>query len=146
LPEGSGLKGARSGAHRPCAHLSAAGARNGPVGCPARERGDNGTAPNSSCPADPLPLQADSLGPSSQAALAAEPAKGEPRDVAAIWASRDRAGRGEIARNWCGKRTWRRTVVVTIDRRAYHPSASASLGVYFVSRFANGYRVWGQPH
>jgi hypothetical protein len=102
-------------------------------------------APNSSCPTDPLPLQADSLGPSSRAALAAEPAKGEPRVVAAIWASRDR-DRGDIARNWCGKRTWRRTVVVTIDRRAYHPSVSASLGVYFVSRLADGYRAWGQPH
>jgi hypothetical protein len=102
-------------------------------------------ARNSSCPTDPLPLQADSLGPSSRAALAAEPAEGEPRVMAAIWASRER-DRRDIARNWCGKSTWRRTVVVTIDRRAYHPAESASLGVYFVSRFADGYRVWGQPH
>lgn len=100
----------------------------------------------SSCPTEPLRLERDSMGPASRVALRAEPARARPRVVSATRAPRDRGGRGGIARRWCGKQTWRRTVVVTIDRRARHPSASASLGVYFVSRFADGYRVWGQPH
>jgi hypothetical protein len=36
--------------------------------------------------------------------------------------------------------------VVYIDLRAYHPSASLSQRVSFVSRFGGGYRVWEIVH
>jgi hypothetical protein len=39
-----------------------------------------------------------------------------------------------------------RTIIVYVLRRAYLPAQSASQGVYFVSRFASGYRVWQIAH
>jgi hypothetical protein len=49
-------------------------------------------------------------------------------------------------RTQCGQRAAARTVVVYVLRRALLPAQSASQGVYFVSRFQNGDRVWQVAH
>jgi hypothetical protein len=55
--------------------------------------------------------------------------------------------RGGQVRHECGHLAWRRTVVVYLDYRAEHPSASLSEGVMFVARFhGRGYRVWQIAH
>jgi hypothetical protein len=46
----------------------------------------------------------------------------------------------------CGVRAARRTVIVYVRRVAYLPAQSASQGIYFVSRFARGFRVWYVAH
>lgn len=92
-----------------------------------------------------LPLGRNAIAPATEAALKATSKRGDPQVVGARLAGRD-SERGPIARTWCGKRAQDRTVVVYIDLRAYHPSASLSQRVLFVSRFANGYRVWAVPH
>jgi hypothetical protein len=51
-----------------------------------------------------------------------------------------------MAKRECGVRVWRRTIVVYIDLRAFHPSASLSERVSYVSRFRTGYRVWEIVH
>jgi hypothetical protein len=54
--------------------------------------------------------------------------------------------RGPQVKMQCGLHAAIRTVVVYILRRAYLPAQSASQGVYFVSRFPGGYRVWQVAH
>ena len=54
--------------------------------------------------------------------------------------------RGPQVRTQCGQRGAARTVIVYVLRRAYLPAQSASQGVYFVSQFPNGYRVWEVAH
>ena len=115
------------------------------VGHPTGTSPGHGRPYSESCPRDALPLRPASVGPATRAALADESPSGRPRVISAAWARFDQE-RGPIARTWCGRRARRRTVVVYIDRRALHPSASLSQGVDFVSRFENGYRVWGAPH
>ena len=97
------------------------------------------------CPHGALHLHPDSIAPASRVALAEEPADARPRVTDVVIAS-TASTRADYVKSRCGGEGWRRTIVVTIDRRAYHPSASASLGVYAVSRFADGYRVWIQLH
>jgi hypothetical protein len=55
-------------------------------------------------------------------------------------------GRGREAKFACGRRVWRRTVVVYVTLRALEPSASLSEKVFFVGRFRAGYRVWEVVH
>jgi len=55
-------------------------------------------------------------------------------------------GRGSEVRRQCGRRAFRRTVVVELLFPKELPSASLSQGVVFVSRFATGYRVWEVAH
>ncbi len=54
--------------------------------------------------------------------------------------------RGSEVRRQCGRRAFRRTVVVELLFPKELPSASLSQGVVFVSRFATGYRVWEVAH
>lgn len=95
-----------------------------------------------------------SLGPraakhAARVVLKREDPSEKPRVTASVPAPAD-GGRGDIAINWCGKRIDKRTMVVSVDRRAFHhgenKSASLAQGVFFVSRFPDGYRVWGSPH
>jgi hypothetical protein len=91
-----------------------------------------------------LPLAANPIGPSTNAAL--RYAKlGKPQVVAADLAADDRQ-RGPQAKYECGTRVWRRTVVVYITLRAFLPSESLSQKVFFVGRFKGGYRVWQVVH
>lgn len=58
--------------------------------------------------------------------------------------------RGGSVRLLCGPRIAERTMVVFVRRRAFDrgPNRSASLGqgVFFVSRFPEGLRIWYSPH
>ena len=110
--------------------------------------GGAGAAPHSraaSCPRSALPLTANSIAPASQAAFAREKPSSRPQVTGASSAPTD-VQRGATAKVECGARVWRRTVVVYIDLRAFHPSASLSERVSFVSRFRTGYRVWQIVH
>lgn len=104
-----------------------------------------GVATHADCPR-PLRLRPSSVASAAHAALRNEHDRDRSTVVAAAVASKDTSGRGAIARNWCGRKVARRTIVVTIDRRRFAGSASLSSAVYFVSRMPAGYGVWGQPH
>ncbi len=97
------------------------------------------------CPHGTLPLEANSIAPATRAALAREKPSSRGQVTGALFASMD-PSRGGPARTQCGRRAWRRTVVVYIDLRAFHPSASLSKRVTYVARFRNGYRVWQIVH
>jgi hypothetical protein len=97
------------------------------------------------CPHGALPLPANAIGPAAAAALRREDPKTRPLVVSTTLASRDNE-RGPEAKRQCGSLVWSRTVVVYIDLRAFHPSASLSERVDFVSRFRNGWRVWEVVH
>ena len=98
-----------------------------------------------SCPSSALPLTANSIAPASRAALAHEKPSSQPQVTGAVSAPTD-VQRGDMAKRECGARVWRRTIVVYIDLRAFHPSASLSERVSYVSRFRTGYRVWEIVH
>ncbi len=70
---------------------------------------------------------------------------GKPQAVAADLATVDHQRSGE-AKYDCGTRVWPRSVVVSITRRAFLPSASLSEKVFFVGRFKSAYRVWQVVH
>lgn len=91
-----------------------------------------------------LPLTANPIGPSANAALRYA-RSGKPQVVAADLATGDHQRGGE-AKFECGTRVWRRSVVVYVTLRAYLPSASLSQRVFFVGRFKQGYRVWQLVH
>lgn len=97
------------------------------------------------CPRGALPLAANSIAPASRAALAREKPSSRGQVTGALFASTD-PQRGGPARTQCGRRIWKRTVVVYIDLRAFHPSASLSERVSYVARFRGGYRVWQIVH
>ncbi len=64
----------------------------------------------------------------------------------AALASADR-DRGRALRYECNTRVWHRSVVVYVTLRAWlRSSASIAEKVYYVGRFANGYRVWQVVH
>jgi hypothetical protein len=98
-----------------------------------------------SCPSGLLPLQTNSIGPATAAALAHEDPKNRPLVVSASLATVD-PNRGGIAKRQCGATVWSRTVVVYIRLRAFGRSASLSSRVDFVGRFRGGYRVWQVVH
>jgi hypothetical protein len=100
---------------------------------------------SAACPRRALPLTANSIAPASRVALAREQAGSRPQVTGAIFARDDRI-RGPYAKTECGAKAQARTIVVYIDLRAYHPSASLSERVSFVARFRNGYRVWEIVH
>ena len=98
------------------------------------------------CPRAALLLSAPNpVGPAIAAALRRVPARDRPQVTTARIAIYD-DNRGPQVKTQCGQRGLRRTVIVYITRRAYLPAQSASQGVYFVSRFATGYRVWQVAH
>lgn len=99
----------------------------------------------SSCPRHLLPLQPNSISPAARAAVAREGAKVRPFVVSAILASNDRV-RGPMVKSQCGLEIWRRTIIVYVRRQAALPAQSASQGVDFVGRFADGYHVWEVAH
>lgn len=92
-----------------------------------------------------LPLTANPIAPSVRAALRLTRPSDRPQVTSAELATWDR-GRGPEAKNECGARAWRRTVVVYIALRTFLPSASLSEKVFFVGRFTTGYRVWQVVH
>jgi hypothetical protein len=104
------------------------------------------SAPASGCPRAALPLSdINPVAAATVAALRRLPRKERPQVRAAAFAVTDNA-RGPQVRTQCGQRVAERTIVVYVLRRAYLPAQSASQGVYFVSRFARGYRAWEVAH
>jgi hypothetical protein len=98
------------------------------------------------CPKGALPLTGTNpVAAATEAALRRVPAKDEPQVRGALLAIAD-PQRGAQVRKQCGRPAAGRTIVVYILRRAYLPAQSASQGVYFVARFAAGYRVWQVAH
>ena len=98
------------------------------------------------CPSATFPLSGiNPIGPAVAAALRRVPNDQKPQVRGATLAIADTL-RGPQVRTQCGKIVASRTIVVYILRRAYLPAQSASQGVFFVSRFANGYRVWQVAH
>jgi hypothetical protein len=107
--------------------------------------GSAGHSRSAACPRNALPLGANAIAPATRVALSHERPQSLPQ-VLGAWLAPSDVNRGAIARTECGKRVWRRTVVVYIDLRANHPSASLSERVTFVARFRSGYRVWEIVH
>jgi hypothetical protein len=98
------------------------------------------------CPRAALQIAGkDPIGTATAAALRRVPAADRPEVSGARLALADRQ-RGPQVGTQCGRRAAARTIIVYILRRAYLPAQSASQGVYFVSRFASGYRVWQIAH
>jgi hypothetical protein len=98
------------------------------------------------CPRGALPLTgANPIGPAGAAALRREDASAKPQVRGATLATLDSARGNQVIRQ-CGRSIAARTIVVYVLRRAYLPAQSVSQGVFFVSRFANGYRVWQVAH
>ena len=99
-----------------------------------------------SCPRGALPLTVTNpIGPATTAALRRVPARERPQVTSAELTVYDNV-RGPQVQTQCGDRVAARTIIVYITRRAYLPAQSASQGVYFVSRFQSGYRVWQVAH
>lgn len=98
-----------------------------------------------SCPERPRALPANAVAVASRVALGHEHPDQRPRVVAAKLADH-RATRGGAVRTYCGRRAWHRTVVVEIDLRYWHPSASLSQRVSYVARTDSGYRVYALGH
>ena len=99
-----------------------------------------------SCPSGALPLTVTNpIGPATAAALRRVPAAEKPQVTSARLTVYDNV-RGPQVRTQCGDRAAARTIIVYVTRRAYLPAQSASQGVYFVSRFESGYRVWQVAH
>jgi hypothetical protein len=88
---------------------------------------------------------ANPIGPAGAAALRREEASAKPQVRGATLAIGDTV-RGNQVRRECGHRVAARTIVVYVLRRAFLPAQSVSQGVYFVSRFPDGYRVWQVAH
>jgi hypothetical protein len=98
------------------------------------------------CPRGALALTVTNpIGPATTAALRRVPAADRPQVTSAKLTIYDDV-RGPQVRTQCGDRVAARTIIVYITRRAYLPAQSASQGVYFVSRFRSGYRVWQVAH
>jgi hypothetical protein len=108
--------------------------------------GSSRLAQAAACPRAALPLSGTNpIGPASAAALWRESASARPQVRGATLAIGDTT-RGNQVRRECGQRIAARTVVVYVLRRAFLPAQSVSQGVYFVSRFQGGYRVWEAAH
>jgi hypothetical protein len=98
------------------------------------------------CPKGALALiGTNPIAAATEAALRRVPAKERPQIRGALLAVADPL-RGSQVRQQCGRPAAGRTIVVYVLRRAYLPAQSASQGVYFVSRFPTGYRVWQVAH
>jgi hypothetical protein len=98
------------------------------------------------CPRAALPIAGTNpIVAATQAALRRVPVRDRPQVRGALLAIAD-PSRGPQVRTQCGRRVAGRTIIVYVLRRAYLPAQSASQGVYFVSRFASGYRVWQVAH
>jgi len=132
--------------------LAALGVASGAAG----GRAVNAPVPASSqesqeCPKHARKLPADALAPATLAALEEAPEiYGEDTTEGMKATKTARAPfdseRGPQAKEECGKKAWRRTVVVYLHFPAIEPSASLSQGVLFVSRFDDGYKVWRVVH
>jgi hypothetical protein len=92
-----------------------------------------------------LPLSRNPIAPATKAALRYTRPADRPQVVSADLATADHE-RGGGAKFECGRRVWRRTVVVYVTLRALEPSASLSENVFYVGRFDKGYRVWQVVH
>jgi hypothetical protein len=98
------------------------------------------------CPRSALPFAgANPIAAATGAALRRVPADQRPQVRGALLAVEDQL-RGRQVEAQCGRGLAARTIIVYILRRAYLPAQSAAQGVYFVSRFTNGYRVWQVAH
>jgi hypothetical protein len=100
----------------------------------------------SACPGTALPLTGTNpIADATEAALRRVPVNQKPQVRGALLASADQL-RGPQVRMQCGARAAARTIIVYVLRRASLPAQSAAQGVYFLARFANGYRVWQVAH
>jgi hypothetical protein len=98
------------------------------------------------CPRAALPISGTNpIAAATNAALRRVPVRDRPQVRGAQLAIAD-ISRGPRVKTQCGQRIAARTIVVYILRRAYLPAQSAAQGVYFVSRFDRGYRVWQVAH
>jgi hypothetical protein len=98
------------------------------------------------CPRAALPISGTNpIGAAITAALRRVATGDKPQVQGALMAIADQ-NRGPQVRTQCGQRVAARTIIVYVLRRAYLPAQSASQGVYLVSRFASGYRVWQVAH
>jgi hypothetical protein len=103
-------------------------------------------APTQNCPRGALPLVgANPLVPASRVTLARESREARAQVQGAIIAWSD-PQRGGPVKHECGATIAKRTVVVYVLRLALLPSQSLAQGVYYVSRFSNGYRIWEVAH
>lgn len=92
-----------------------------------------------------LPLTPDAVAAAATAAVRDTGRADGAEVISSDLATADR-NRGGEARFECGARVWRRTVVVYITLRGLEPNQSRAEKVFFVGRFANGYRVWQVVH
>ena len=101
------------------------------------------------CPKGLLPLGRNPVSPAAEAALHGERKSDRPRVIGAFVGSAP-VGRAPQVVHACGRRIAARSIVVSIDRRAYHSgpdrSASLSQSVVVVGRFRAGWRVWMRLH
>jgi hypothetical protein len=110
-------------------------------------------SPDSHCPSEtPLDPGGDAKAAATAAATAAVPQRYPPHiDIAGFrvtdaYAADPAAGYGAIAYGLCGDVVGRRTWVVELSFPKMAPSVNLSAGQLFVSRFADGWKVWFQYH
>jgi hypothetical protein len=109
------------------------------------------TQDGSPCPAQALRLPSDGVARAAAAVVSQLRSDGDvkrtTRVVVTSAAQSAYAGvRGSEVSAQCGARAAARTVVVQLLYPQTLPSASASQGVVFMSRFASGYRIWDVAH
>jgi hypothetical protein len=108
------------------------------------------TFSNDPCPRDALALHRNPVAPAPTVALreVRHLYRGINTDGAEVISSARATydGRGPQAKRECGRRVWRRTVVVYLEFPKMRPSASLSQGVVFVAHRASGWRVWEVVH
>lgn len=107
---------------------------------------DKGIAEAARCPRNALPLPTYAVAPAAEAGLAAAQHVRHTRNIIVTSSTRaPDAARGGVAKEVCGRKTWRRTVEVDMVI-PNAPGASIGQVSVFVSRFPDGYRTWMFVH
>jgi hypothetical protein len=131
------------------------GACGSPSASQAHDRGrtesGKGITTSKQCPRSALSLPGDAVARAADQALVEAPAlysglKTGKRRVIASQRAAFAGVRGKQILNECGRRAYRKTVVVDFRFPLMLPSASLSQGTVFISRFPHGYRVWEVAH
>jgi len=110
-------------------------------------------SPDSRCPTEtPLDPGPDAKVSATAAAVAAVPQRYPPRidttgfQVTDAYPADPSSGFGAIAYGLCGTAVGQRTWVVELSFPKMAPSVNLSAGQLFLSRFADGWKVWFQYH
>ena len=116
-----------------------------------RARPSSRSGPPSPCPKKPRPLHANGVARAANRALREAPdyygaQAAEGAKVVSASVSPAAGVRGRQVKKECGRRVYRRTIVVELFFPAMRPSASLSQGTVFVARLRNGYKVWERAH